>query len=57
LKRSLEDRNNLLLIGYSISLKRKNAISSGVEYDPKVIIKVFLMEQVKPNGLLLEEEG
>jgi hypothetical protein len=29
-----------------------NDISSGVEYDPKVIIKVFLMEQGKPNGLL-----
>jgi len=55
LKRSLEDRNNLLLIDYSISLKRKNDISSGVEYDPKVIIKVFLMEQGKPNGLLFGE--
>ena len=42
------------MIGYSISLKRKNDISSGVEYDPKVIIKVFLMEQGKPNSLLLE---
>lgn len=36
-------------MGYSFTLKQ----SSGVEYDPKVIIKVFLMEQGKPNSLLL----
>jgi hypothetical protein len=41
----IEGENNLLLMDYLIYI-----ISSGVEYDSKVIIKVFLMEQGNPNS-------